>query len=224
MKTKELVKQNNEKRKELTKENRNYYEDMLIYIRLSYNKSEEETEVILTELLDHLLEAQNEGREAEDVFGHNPKEYANEIIGELPKMVTRERILFGVMALLYFLTASILFFGIYQLIGHFFLNIDGLTKDYYIGTVLVKTTISIPIAFLLLVGIVQYIRWACFKKINKILEFMLTWLVGILSIGIFILAFIFIPDFGPVVSISVYVLFVLGAVWYVIADRIRKAI
>ncbi|MCK0472837.1 DUF1129 family protein [Halalkalibacter sp. APA_J-10(15)] len=224
MNAKDLVKQNNEKRKELTEENRNYYEDMLIYIRLSYNKSEEETEVILTELLDHLLEAQNEGRTAEDVFGHNPKEYTNEIIGELPKMVTRERILFGVMALFYFLSASILFSGIYQLIGHFFLNIDGLTKDYYIGTVLVKTMISIPIAFVLLFGIVQYIRWACFKKINKVKEFVMTWLGGVLSFGIFVLAFIFVPNFGPVVSIPVYVVFVLGAVLYVVADRIRKAI
>ena len=62
MNAEQLAELNFEKRKELTKENLKYYEDMLLYIRLSYDKSEQETEEILSELLDHLLEAQKEGR------------------------------------------------------------------------------------------------------------------------------------------------------------------
>ncbi|WP_347862474.1 hypothetical protein U0355_04750 [Salimicrobium sp. PL1-032A] len=59
MQKKEMIKSNNEKRKELTEENREYYEDMLLYIRLSYSKSEQDMEEVLAELLDHLLEAQS---------------------------------------------------------------------------------------------------------------------------------------------------------------------
>lgn len=78
MNAEELIQINNEKRKELTKENKEYYEDMLVYVRLSYDKSEQETEEILTELLDHLVEAQEEGTTAKDVFGQEPKKYADE--------------------------------------------------------------------------------------------------------------------------------------------------
>ena len=73
MNVKEMVELNNQRRKLLTKENLKYYEDMLVYIRLSYDKSDQEIEEVLLELLDHLLEAQKEGRTAKEVFGRNPK-------------------------------------------------------------------------------------------------------------------------------------------------------
>ncbi|OEF97171.1 DUF1129 family protein [Desulfuribacillus alkaliarsenatis] len=56
--------------------NLKYYEDMLIYIRFSYNKSDQEVEEVLSELLDHLLDAQAEGKTAYEVFGDEPKKYA----------------------------------------------------------------------------------------------------------------------------------------------------
>ena len=77
----------NEKRKELTEENRKVYEDMLTYLRLSYNKSERETEEILLELLNHLLEAQKAGKSAEEIFGPDPKRLAKQIVGELPALI-----------------------------------------------------------------------------------------------------------------------------------------
>ncbi|GMG61557.1 hypothetical protein TEHAB4_13040 [Tetragenococcus halophilus] len=92
MDAEELVQLNNEKRKQLSQENKKYYEDMLIYIRTSYNTSDQEMEEILVELLDHLIEAQAEGKTAKDVFGKQPKKYANEILGELPKGVTKKHI------------------------------------------------------------------------------------------------------------------------------------
>ena len=85
----ELLELNNERRKQLTKGNLNYYEDMILYLRLADNKSEQEIEEILAELLDHLIQAQQEGKTAQQVFGDNPKQYLNEIIGELPKLVTK---------------------------------------------------------------------------------------------------------------------------------------
>ncbi|HLQ71622.1 MAG TPA: DUF1129 family protein [Bacillota bacterium] len=90
MDTAELIDQINEQQECLTKENKKYYEDILVYVRLSFDKSEQETEEILAEILDHILLAQEEGRQATDVFGVNPKVYLQEVIGELPRMITKK--------------------------------------------------------------------------------------------------------------------------------------
>ncbi len=78
-------KETDEKRKELTEENRKVYEDMLTYLRLSYNKSERETEEILLELLNHLLEAQKAGKSAEEILALIPNGWRNRLwVNSLP--------------------------------------------------------------------------------------------------------------------------------------------
>ncbi|WP_010530552.1 DUF1129 family protein [Lentibacillus jeotgali] len=222
MKAKELIEENNEKRKQLTKENLKYYEDMLVYIRLSFSKSEQETEEILSELLDHLLLAQKEGRTAKEIFGNAPKQLANNIIGELPRMVTKETVGFFAMIILYFLAASVFFSGISHLIIYYVFNIGELVREFHVGSASIKAILSIPIAFLLLCVLIYYLRWSCFKKRNKILEFMIFWFYSLLSLGIFVLLFFLIPDFGPVVAIPAYVFLLVGIVLYV-AARITRA-
>ncbi|WP_373894168.1 DUF1129 family protein [Virgibacillus sp. CBA3643] len=224
MNAEEMIQMNNEKRKQLTKANKHYYEDMLVYVRLSYDKSEQETEEILTELLDHLVEAQGDGKSAEEVFGHNPKKYADEIIGELPKMITKKRMQYFAMGVLYYLAAVAFFSGLFTLISHYVFGIEPLTKTYYTGTLVLKTLINIPVAFLILYAALQYIRWSCFKKINKVAEFFLSALLGIASVGVFMLVIFVTPDFGPTVQIPFYVTLLLGVVLFFVARRVRKAI
>src|SRR5690625_4532216 len=174
-----LIKENNEKRKLLSKENLEWYEDMLVYIRLSFDKSEQETEEVLSEILDHLLEAQEDGKTIEEVFGDDPKAYADEITGELPKIMTIKRFLFILMSILYFL-ASIAFFSvIFNLISYYFFDVGQLTGTYYLGTQTLKLGLSIPIAFMLFAIIIHYLRWSTFKNINKVKEFFIFWLFGI---------------------------------------------
>lgn len=81
---KQLVKVNNEKRKQLTLENAKYYENLLVYIRSSFFKDEHATEEVLFEMLDHLLLAQQEGKTAQEVFGKEPKQLADDILDTLP--------------------------------------------------------------------------------------------------------------------------------------------
>src|SRR5699024_6578289 len=85
MNTKELIEMNNEKRKKLTKENESYYSDILIYVRLTLELSEHSTEEALMEILDHLLEGQDAGKTATDIFGKDPIAYAETTIDELLK-------------------------------------------------------------------------------------------------------------------------------------------
>ncbi|MFN7251404.1 MAG: DUF1129 family protein [Anaerobacillus sp.] len=222
MNVKEMIEINNAKRKQLSEENRKYYEEMLVYIRLSYNKSEVETEEILSDMLNHLLEAQLEGKNATDVFEDNPKAYADEIIGELPKMITKERFLLSTMGILYFIGVSTFLSGVFSIISHYVFNFGAIYREFHLVSVIIKTIVSIPIAFILLYIILQYLRWACFKKVNKIAEFFFFWVYGMLSIGMFLVIFLVTPDVGRVVEISMFVIIVIGIVLYLFANMIKN--
>lgn len=94
MKTSELIEQNNVKRSLLTEENEKYYTNLLIYIRSKLTLSEQQSEEILMEMLDHLTEGQQEGKTAKEIFGNDPKGYADEIIKHLPRENKRNSLLF----------------------------------------------------------------------------------------------------------------------------------
>lgn len=94
MGVKKLIEENNRKRAMLTKENEKFYSDMLLYIRLQLSLSEQQSEEVLMEMLDHLLDGQEEGKTARDIFGPDPKTYADEIIAQLPREDMRSVFLF----------------------------------------------------------------------------------------------------------------------------------
>jgi len=94
MNTKKLIEENNQKREMLTEENEAYYSDLLLYIRLKLTISEEKSEEVLMEMLDHLLDGQKAGKNAKDIFGDDPRGFADEIIEQLPKEEKRKIIPF----------------------------------------------------------------------------------------------------------------------------------
>lgn len=111
MTTKELIKENNRLRKQLTDENKKYYEDLLLYIRINGHKQEQATEETLLEILQDILEAQKNGRSAQAFFGKNPKEISDEILTALPnetKISTARSISFVLILLLQYNLFSIL--------------------------------------------------------------------------------------------------------------------
>lgn len=91
MKLKEMIHENNRLREELSAENREYYEEMLVYIRSS-DIHQRKAEELLLEMLQHLLEAQREGRSAVHVFGDQPARYCQELLQQLPKPAWSERL------------------------------------------------------------------------------------------------------------------------------------
>lgn len=210
MKIHELVHLNNQKREKLNKENKKYYEDMLLYIRTSLNKEEVQTEEVLSELLAHLLEAQDNGKSATEVFGDNPREYADEIIQELPKMNLKEKISFLKLPLSTFFITFLLFSGISDLIIYYSLHVGDLIKEIHIGSLTVKGILSI-ISVLILVDIFfKYMKWSIFRKIKKTLEFFFIWIGAMFVIGVFMAIFFLIPDFGPIIKIPSYVSLTVG--------------
>lgn len=91
MKAQDMIELNNRKRKLLTPENEAAYGDMLVYLRLS-NVPEHQVEELLLEILDHLIEAQAENKNAYDIFGDDLQPYCDELISALPAPTKLEKI------------------------------------------------------------------------------------------------------------------------------------
>ena len=84
-KTQEMIQQNNELREQLNTENKAYYEEILIYMRLrNWLKDEESIESKLLEILQDIISAQEDGMSAKEYFGQEPKEIADEILSNVP--------------------------------------------------------------------------------------------------------------------------------------------
>jgi uncharacterized membrane-anchored protein len=94
LKASELIEQNNQKRALLTEGNEKYYTNLLLYIRTKLTISEQQSEEVLMEMLDHLIEGQQEGKTAKEIFGNDPKGYADEIVSQLPRENKRNGFIF----------------------------------------------------------------------------------------------------------------------------------
>src|SRR5690606_4413463 len=214
MELKELIEANNQKRELLNKENEAYYSGLLIYIRTSFNKSERETEEILIEVLDHLLDAQTEGRTAEEVFGNDPKAYAREIVGELPtalpKSVTKLLLMMGCIFLGTFAFAS----GVLATILSYGFNVGESVYHFYAGSIILGVIASLLAVYFTVYVILGYLRWSAFRVVNKRNEMILSFLIGAGLCGLFIAGLYFMPSFGASIDIPVYWLIVIGAVLY----------
>jgi len=90
MNAKDMVELNNKKRELLTPENEAAYGDMLVYLRIS-NVPEQQMEELLLEILDHLIEAQAENKNAYDIFGDDLQSYCDELISALPTQTKLEK-------------------------------------------------------------------------------------------------------------------------------------
>ena len=222
MKAQELIDLNNQKRELLTEENKKYYEDMLIYLRLSFQKSERETEELLNELLDHLLEAQEEGKDVKELFGDNPKQYANELLGEMPKAITKDMFGLFLLATVSFFASVLLFKGVINSIIYYVFGKGDEMQEVFLGSAIVESIVSLVIAFVFLYAVISYLKWATFKNLNKFLDFFYTWLIGVVSFGIYFVLFYFLPGFGPRFEIPIYTSIIAGVLLGLVGYGIYK--
>ncbi|WP_241211408.1 DUF1129 family protein [Amphibacillus jilinensis] len=218
-----LIEENNQKRELLNEKNKQIYEDILVYVRLSFSKSEQETEEILMELLDHLLILQKEDRDASELFGDNPRGYADEIIGELPKTVTKKSLcLFG-MGVCYFFATSTFFQGFLVMLLSFLFDHIQTSRTYSLGTVLVNSFSSVVIAAIVIYGMIRYLRWSCFNSGSKVSERIFAGVIfGIIPFGLFIVLFYFMPSFGVMINLEVYWLMPIGVILFFVGQWLRK--
>lgn len=149
-KTKRLITENNEKRRQLSKINKDYYNDMLLYIRLQLFISERESEEILMELLDHLLEGQSEGKTAYQIFGNDPQGYADEIIEQLPKEKKGSFSLFILEMVGTLISWFLIARGFFYIIGSRFKTIDPTVYlfELFIYSLLILIIVAFGISFI----------------------------------------------------------------------------
>ncbi|MCH3963927.1 MAG: DUF1129 domain-containing protein [Clostridium sp.] len=177
---KKAIETNNQLRKKLTDENKEYYEQLLVYIRsagLFYDDCEIEN--LLLQILQDIISAQEDGQSAEEFFGKRPQLAVDELIHNLGKASRKETLkLVGLV------------FGI----SSFFELLGALTSPDK-GINLLVLIIYGMLSFLF-VGIVFFIiHRSIYTKIikGKVASFLFTWLICSLIIGSFILIERFIP-------------------------------
>jgi DNA-binding ferritin-like protein (Dps family) len=149
---KEMIELNNVRREELNKENKKYYEDMLLYIRTS-DVAEQEGEELLLEILEHLLEAQENGQTAEEVFGDRPKEYCDELLRDLPKEPAGQK-----LWMYFYITVSGMFW--YFLVDGIFSLFMPPEKGLPLTPIIVSIVFFGSVVLLLF----KLMKWTTFKK------------------------------------------------------------
>lgn len=222
MKSKQLIEENNRKREQLTPENEKYYSDMLIYIRLQLTLSEQQSEEVLMEMLDHLLDGQQDGKSARDIFGDDPKGYADEIIQNLPKEKKRSALPFISGIVLDLISWMLMIRGVVIYVGSHF-------KDEALdSSVHVFSTLFI---FVFILGSVAFGVWFIFRIIQKSLfnekasdkkNMVKAGTFGALSMGLVIAVTMFIPKFGPAFDFSWWASLLTGGVLWVILFTLKK--
>ncbi|WNS41601.1 DUF1129 family protein [Paenibacillus sp. MMS20-IR301] len=108
MKVKDMMKQNNMLREQMTPFNRSFYEDMLLSMRAS-SVERVRAEELLLEAAELLLKGQAKGRNAKQIFGEHPDDYFREMMSGRPVRPPRSRLN---NALMISLTALSILFGV----------------------------------------------------------------------------------------------------------------
>ena len=122
---------------------------MLVYLRLS-NVPEQQVEELLLEILDHLIEAQTENKNAYDIFGDDLQSYCDELISALPVQTMLEK-----TSLIGFVISLLLAiqFGMDTIASFYFLfekNTEIISPPFSIlGTTLSVSIIILGILFIL---------------------------------------------------------------------------
>ncbi|MDN3426099.1 DUF1129 family protein [Microbacterium sp. APC 3898] len=204
----ELIKENNHKRDFLNAENEKIYEDLLLYIRTDLRVNEQAAEELLMDLLDHLIEAQENGKAAADLFGDSPETYADELIANMPNEDKRNLMLLfasGILGLVGWFAVS---YGIINAAISIFTSVE---NDFALGSGLMILVALILVGVIGVFFIFRIIRSTVFKPANQ--EWKIYVYSGLFSMAAF--AFVlgigfFFDGIGPVIHIQWWLFIVIG--------------
>lgn len=220
--TKELIQENNDKRELLTEDNKKIYEDFLVYLRTDLRIDEHQGEDILMEILNHLLEAQNDGVPAYEIFGNDPKEYADELIIQLPSEKKRGRTAFIASQFLSIIGFLLIIQGVLNFILPYFTEVDtsfGLGNMILLGVMITIVTLAaVRVIF-------KLIRQSLFKENPKKEDrksMLKAAVYGMAGFGIIMSIAVFIPTFGPEINMEWWIYIAGGLVIYIVSKFIRN--
>lgn len=216
MTVKQIIERNNEMRKLLTPENNRYYEELAVYIKMNHFIDERATEDALLKILHQLLEAQQDGKNAEEVFGYDLEQYADKLVQSLPSKTTRSIFEFGLEILFVLFGWFLSIWGIWPLINKE-------DQTLHVGSLLLSTVLLIVGLILIVIVILMLKRKQSFEEDEKKKSKAL-WIIGVLGGLLFIVGFFlnfFIEPFGPKLNMSYLTPFGLGC-FLLLASYIMK--
>ncbi|WP_047981027.1 DUF1129 family protein [Ornithinibacillus contaminans] len=222
--SKDIIRLNNEMREKLTEENKKIYEDMLVYIRLNAKKSEQDTEEVLLEILEHLLEAQSADKTAYDVFGDDLKQYCDELIAEIPGEKQSKTLLFGSYLVFYFLGIIGILYGVISYAIYQFFQKGSNEFTFSLGSGITIVLIDLVLLFIFVKLVLKWMKSTMFRKkqVKKWVEFFQIWLICTAYIGISLAGSIFMPDFGVPITIPVIYIAGIGVILYIVSVILNK--
>ncbi|WP_010651769.1 DUF1129 family protein [Oceanobacillus massiliensis] len=224
MHAQDLIRLNNEKRDQLNQENLKYYLEMLSYIRLNAKKSEQQTEEVLLELLDHLILSQQEGKHAKDIFGEDLKSYCDEVIDEIPAEKKKESVLFITFVTLNLLGTLAMVIGIIGFILSSFFHIGPDSLTFPLGSALAIILIDLFLLYILIQIVFKWLKGSSFKtkKANKWLDFFQIWLLYMIFIGTTMAVFLIMPEFGAAIKIPYWLVAGIGFILFLAAKALKR--
>lgn len=157
-----LTDENNEMDKLISGENKEKYEDLILYMRGS-NIDDQQQEIIRSDLIRMILDAQNRGDSIDELIGYDSKEFMDNIIESFEKKSMTRRILEN--SIVSVMGVSILFvvISVKHLIRTLF-NGQGLSMDI---PILLGDLLSMILIILLAFTVVNYITKNPFKSDRK---------------------------------------------------------
>lgn len=188
---KELLKKNNISEKQILKENDEIYTNMIVYLR-GADITEYNQEKVREDLIAMIVDGQERGDDIQKVMGDNYKEICDEIIAEMPKKTTKEKVMDAVM-----MTLDILWImGIISVIKTFiFIKRNDIKEMYFVF--MLGDLISWCVIILVANVIVERVCKNSFKeketKKNKVISFLGYWL-ACLAVGCLIVIPIIVFD------------------------------
>ncbi len=219
-KTAELIEENNQKRGLLNAENENVYEGFLLYLRTDLRIDEHAGEEILMDLLDHLVEAQEDGKSAKELFGESPQKYADELIENLPSENRRNVFWFSASQIMGLTGWFAAIFGVISLIVSFFNPVD---NSIALGNLLLMLLSVILVAVVGVLVIFQIVRSSVFQKDKKKWQaYVKAGLYGAAAfVCVVLIAWLF-EDFGPVIKLEWWIFLLIGLVFLAISKLMYK--
>ncbi|MCM3717619.1 DUF1129 family protein [Fictibacillus phosphorivorans] len=152
----------------LSKRSEDFLDNLRLYLTTS-GKKEDEIEDIVSELEDHLLEAEKHGKSTEDIIGHSPKTYMEQLSKEMPV---------DFMALIKYVPVLLLGVFAYILLG------DAIRSGVKYSLIQV---IGYPLlCLILLVVYMKIFKYTASMELSKTANGMVLFLIGCLPITLFI--------------------------------------
>ena len=151
MKVKDMIKENNALREQMTPFNRSYFEDMIIAMRASRVEAQQAEELLL-DAAKRMLHEQSKGKNAKQVFGENPEDYFKEIIDSVPVSPIRSKLNYYLMISCTALTGL---FGILGIAGLILLWSSGSAGMF--GQISLFTLILVGVGSILLIELIM--KW-----------------------------------------------------------------